>query len=444
MSRFEDWLLACLVNALWQIPLVFAAAWLAARLASRIGPRAEHRVWVCALLAQIVLPACPLTASELWGSLRGLLSWGAAGGGETRFVLGPASAMAAGWLHLPRAWAAALLILCAAAAVYSSARLLWGFARTRRILRHSVPIVLEGDLLQSWSAARAIFAARVHPRPFAPSLASTTVISGPVTVGASTLLVPEGLLARMSAAEFEALLAHEFAHIERRDFFKNLLYSLVSLPVAWHPAVALTRASLAESRERVCDAVAADAISGPSRYARSLLRLASMLSTAAPSGALHALGIFDSNNLERRIMNLTGKHSQIRGARRLVVLAACVALGAAACTSALALRVAVDQQTKSSKIPTHVDVKNLKLVHKVPPAYPPQAKIDRLSGNVILDAVIGKDGSVENIKVVKSLREDCDQSAIDAVRQWIFQPVLLNNNPIEVKTTIQINFRLEK
>ena len=91
--------------------------------------------------------------------------------------------------------------------------------------------------------------------------------------------------------------------------------------------------------------MAAEAVSGRERYARSLLRLASILSTAAPSGALHALGIFDSNNLERRIMNLTAKHTQIRGLRRLAVLAACAAFGAAACTSALALRMEVNQPT---------------------------------------------------------------------------------------------------
>lgn len=445
MNRMEDWALAYVVNALWQIPLVFAGAWLAARLASRMGPRAEHRVWVCSLLAQIALPACPARPTEIWHMVTRLLGFGAArGGGDTRVLFGPAAGLASGWLHLPRFLAAVLLLACAGAALYCIARLAWGLVRMRRILRHADPVDLHGDLAQSWRGSCAVFAARVHPRMFAPSIASSTLISGPVTAGASSLLVPEGFLARMSATEFDTLLAHEFAHIERRDFLKNLAYGLVSLPVVWHPALALTRASMAETRERVCDALAADAIAGPVRYARSLLRLASMLSTAAPAGALHALGIFDSNHLERRIMNLTGKRSQIHGARRLIVLTACVALGAAACTSALALRVAVDDQAKSAKIPTHVDVKNLKLIYKVPPEYPAQAKADRLSGTVILNVVVGKDGSVENIQVEKSLREDCDQSAIDAVRQWKFAPVLVNNEPIEVKTTIEIHYSLKK
>ena len=248
----------------------------------------------------------------------------------------------------------------------------------------------------------------------------------------------------MPEEEFDALLAHEFAHMARRDFAKNLVYGILSLPVAWHPAVGLTRARLAESRERVCDAMAAEAISGRERYARSLLRLASILSTAAPAGPLPALGIFDANNLERRIMNLTGKRVEVRGLRRLVVLAACAALGAAACASALALRFEVNQQPKSPNNPVQVKVTDLKIISKVPPVYPPQAKKDHVQGRVVLDAIIGKDGSMENIKVIKSVREDLDQSAIDAVRQWKYQPYLLNGDPIEVETTINIIYTLAK
>ncbi len=67
-----------------------------------------------------------------------------------------------------------------------------------------------------------------------------------------------------------------------------------------------------------------------------------------------------------------------------------------------------------------------------------------MQGRVVLDAIIGKDGSMENIKVVKSVRDDLDQSAIDAVRQWKYQPYLLNGDPIEVETTINIIYSLRK
>ena len=143
-------------------------------------------------------------------------------------------------------------------------------------------------------------------------------------------------------------------------------------------------------------------------------------------------------------MNLTAKHTQIRGLRRLAVVVACAAFGAAACTSALALRVEVNQPTKSATSPLPVNINKMNTVHKVSPVYPPLAKKDHVSGKVVLDAIIGKDGSVQNIKVVKSVRDDLDQSAIDAVRQWTFQPYLLNGDPVEVKTTINIIYSLKK
>jgi TonB family protein len=63
---------------------------------------------------------------------------------------------------------------------------------------------------------------------------------------------------------------------------------------------------------------------------------------------------------------------------------------------------------------------------------------------VLLDVIVGKDGAVENIKVEKSLREDYDQSAIDAVRLWTFEPVLANGQPIEVETAITITYEIRK
>ncbi|HTX77111.1 MAG TPA: M56 family metallopeptidase [Terracidiphilus sp.] len=445
MTRFEDWVLAYLVNALWQIPLVFASAWLAARLASRLGARAEHRIWVAALLAQAALPSCSLSPARLWSVLRSLITWGNAPGGETHVVLSSGVATGSGALYLPPVVAALLLVVCAGGALYYAARMAWGLVATHNIVRRAEPLPLEGEFAACWASARRVFSALSGDPGFAPALASSAGVSGPVTIGSRMLLLPPGFLNQIPAAEFDALLAHEFSHMARHDFAKNLVYALVSLPVSWHPAVALTRARLGESRERVCDAMAADAVSGRERYARSLLRLASLLSSAAPAGVLHALGIFDSNNLERRIMNLTGKSTQLHGLRRMAVLAACVAVGAIACTSALALHADVNQPSaKSPNGPVHVKADHLKIVNKVPPVYPPQAKADRLTGTVTLDVVVGKDGSVENIKVAKSLRDDCDQSAIDAVRQWKFEPVLLSGEPIEVKTTIQINYSLKK
>ncbi len=65
MKDFESWLLTYLLNSLWQIPLLFAAGWLAARALRPAGAAAEHRVWVSVLLLQCLLPACSALPQRL-------------------------------------------------------------------------------------------------------------------------------------------------------------------------------------------------------------------------------------------------------------------------------------------------------------------------------------------------------------------------------------------
>jgi hypothetical protein len=63
-SVFESWILSYLLNSLWQIPLLYAAGWVAARGVRKVSVEAEHRVWVCVLLLQGLLPACSWFSHE--------------------------------------------------------------------------------------------------------------------------------------------------------------------------------------------------------------------------------------------------------------------------------------------------------------------------------------------------------------------------------------------
>jgi protein TonB len=82
------------------------------------------------------------------------------------------------------------------------------------------------------------------------------------------------------------------------------------------------------------------------------------------------------------------------------------------------------------------------LISKVAPIYPEKAKAATVQGTVVLSAVIGKDGAVQNVKVVSSGSPLLDQAAIDAVKQWKYRPYILNGNAVEVDTTMTINFVL--
>jgi periplasmic protein TonB len=81
------------------------------------------------------------------------------------------------------------------------------------------------------------------------------------------------------------------------------------------------------------------------------------------------------------------------------------------------------------------------LVRKVTPTYPPLARQARIQGTVVLRAVISKDGSIEGLTLVSG-HPMLVQSALEAVRQWKYRPYLLNGEPVEVDTEVQVNFTL--
>jgi protein TonB len=78
----------------------------------------------------------------------------------------------------------------------------------------------------------------------------------------------------------------------------------------------------------------------------------------------------------------------------------------------------------------------------VRPVYPPIAQSARVSGVVIIEATIGADGRVKDAKVLRSIPL-LDQAALDAVKQWVFTPTLLNGVPVPVIMTVTVNFTLQ-
>jgi TonB family protein len=87
-------------------------------------------------------------------------------------------------------------------------------------------------------------------------------------------------------------------------------------------------------------------------------------------------------------------------------------------------------------------VANGLLIQMVKPEYPPIAKAARVSGTVVLQATISTEGTVLNLRVVSG-NAMLQSAAMDAVRSWRYRSYLLNNQPIEVDTTINVVFSLD-
>jgi periplasmic protein TonB len=81
------------------------------------------------------------------------------------------------------------------------------------------------------------------------------------------------------------------------------------------------------------------------------------------------------------------------------------------------------------------------IIRRVQPAYPPLARQARIQGPVVLQAEIGKDGSIQNLRLISG-HPMLAPAAIEAIKQWKYKPYILNGEPVEVETTITFNFTL--
>ncbi len=185
------------------------------------------------------------------------------------------------WLVL--AWGLGLLVM--------SLRLLGGLLYVRRLRRHRAR-----PLPAAWTARLGALAARAGlRRPVA--LLESGLVAAPLVVGhlRPLVLLPLGAVAGLPVACVEAILAHELAHVLRRDYLVNLLQTLAETVFFYHPAVWYIGQCLRAERENCCDDLATDLVGGdPLRLARALTALAEWSQAAvlapAPRLALAATG----------------------------------------------------------------------------------------------------------------------------------------------------------
>jgi protein TonB len=105
--------------------------------------------------------------------------------------------------------------------------------------------------------------------------------------------------------------------------------------------------------------------------------------------------------------------------------------------------VKVEKPVTPQRIRVGGNVQQAKLVRQPRPVYPALAKQARISGVVKLNAIIGKDGTIQNLTVASG-HPLLIPAALEAVKQWVYQPTLLNGEPVEVVTQIDVNFTLNQ
>lgn len=102
------------------------------------------------------------------------------------------------------------------------------------------------------------------------------------------------------------------------------------------------------------------------------------------------------------------------------------------------------QITPSPKrIQVPASVQAINTIYRVHPVYPPDARAKGVEGTVILDVIIAADGTVKDLTVLSG-DGALAFAAITAVQQWVFEPTLLNGEPVEVETTVAVTFTLHE
>ncbi len=103
----------------------------------------------------------------------------------------------------------------------------------------------------------------------------------------------------------------------------------------------------------------------------------------------------------------------------------------------------VEKPPTPQRIRVGGNVSAANLIKKITPVYPPLAKQARIQGTVRFTAIIGKDGTIQNLQMISG-HPLLIAAAQDAVRQWVYKPTLLNGEPVEVVTQIDVNFTLSQ
>jgi bla regulator protein blaR1 len=401
--------LANLVAYSAQVAVIVAAGAGLARLTRLRAPTALLGWWRLLLLVSVLLPVL-----QPWSGPPVRVA-----GGET-FVTGGASGRS---FVVP--WAAAIVILLAGGTGLRLLRLALGLARLRRWRKGAAP---AEDHLDASLIAGAVRDAGAKAR-----LCLTSAVEVPATYGTlrPVVLLPQRMLTLRPSAQLDVLV-HELRHVRRADWSGAVVEELVAALLWFHPAVAWLRARIRLTRELVVDAEVVARTGERRRYLETLLAFAQADGMPPPAAAL-----FSPPHLESRVEALMKEDTMPRARTwaALAASAAVVALAGAAVVTAVPLR---SRGAETSAAAPKSAPRERKIVQKVQPTYPAEAKKSGIEGSVVLDVLITAAGDVTDVKVVKG-PEELREAASAAVRQWKYAP-----GDVDTRATLTIRYRLDK
>jgi len=253
------------------------------------------------------------------------------------------------------------------------------------------------------------------------------------------VLVPAAALLALPPEALEALLAHELAHVRRRDFLANLIQSLAEALLFYHPAVWWLSRRIRQEREHCCDDAAVQACGDPLLYASALVGLEELRS---PSNLIPDLAPAASGgHLMSRIQRLLRPHSTHAPAPPLAALIPALLLAVVLGITTLSATDAPKPAPAASD-PVELDFKQIRVKHQPEaPVYPPEAKAARIQGTVVVVLVIDAKGKVTSAKAISGPPE-LHACAVDYASAWEFEPAKVKGRPVPARFKLTMPFRL--
>ncbi|HEU4833119.1 MAG TPA: M56 family metallopeptidase [Pyrinomonadaceae bacterium] len=365
MRLSSQLLLTFLLNAFWQIALMAALASLGSWLLRNSVARYRHWVWATALCLAFLVPAFTslrtlfddVTPTNTAVSFERETRAPFAGEAVPRLPETNSSALASTF-KINQSLGLTILGFYFAFLLYGILKLAQAWQTTRTIRRRATEIEPNNSVAEVINRCELEFGTRAGSvRVF-----RSDTLPVPVTTGLfnPVIILPESLLREGNVELLTSAIAHEFIHVARRDYLLNLIYELLFVPVSFHPAAALLRRRVRETRELCCDELVAERILNAEVYARSLVKLASSAPPLRRLSVTTTVGIADADILEARIMSLLKKPElKTRWKKLLLIAVSLLLLVPCAAAAALAMRFDVETPEPQEKTLTQADKEKL-------------------------------------------------------------------------------------
>ncbi|HKR13608.1 MAG TPA: M56 family metallopeptidase [Pyrinomonadaceae bacterium] len=339
-------LLNFLLNAVWQIALIASLASLGAWLLRSASSRYRHWLWVSALCLAFFVPAVTSVRTVLETITASRLTNVPFPGEEPMLPRLPAesvsstSSFSIPSFELNPNLALLLIGLYGVFVLYRVFKLLQAWQTTRSIKRNAHEVEpdenisaiidkCESDLATGYRRIRVL---------------RSETLAVPVTLGLvqPAIILPDSLLREGNDELLTSAIGHELIHVTRKDYLLNIIYELLYIPISFHPAAALLRRRIKQTRELCCDELVAARILNAEVYARSLLQLAGSAPALRRLSVTTTVGIADADILEARIMSLLSKPKNPRWKKTLLFVVLLLLLVPCAAAAAFNMRFDVE------------------------------------------------------------------------------------------------------